>query len=217
MIRPSMLELPDPPRKNDALFLFGASRPLPFVHAYAQTATEVVHGPSCRHAVEIRTAQCQTDGVPIVARRGGGGTVVLAPGTAVLVVVGNRPAGDIRSVYRYVQDAVIAALTPHVPFGLSQDGISDIVVGDCKVCGSSLYLPRRPAIFCYQASLLVDTDLALFERYLHHPPREPSYRASRSHADFCTTLRRAGARLSALQTARLLADKLPVLLTAGAR
>ncbi len=207
-----VLTLSDPPRKNDALFLYGATRRLPFVHAYAQREMEVVHGPSCRPGREIHSVRCRTDGVAVVARRGGGGTVVLAPGTTVLVVVGTRPPGDIRAVYRFVQDALIAVLRPHVPFALSQNGVSDIVVGDRKVCGSSLYLPRRPPLFCYQASLLVHPDVSLFERYLHHPPREPAYRASRSHTAFCTTLRAAGAALTAEQTARLLNAELPAML-----
>lgn len=209
------LTLPDPLRKNDALFLYGATRPRPFVYAYAQTETEIVHGPSCRPEKEIHAGNCLTDGVPVVARRGGGGTVVLAPGTAVLVVVDDRPGGDIRSVYRFVQDAVITVLAPHVPSPLAQNGVSDIVIGDRKVCGSSLYLPRRPSLFCYQASLLVHADVSLFERYLQHPPREPAYRASRAHDAFCTTLRAAGAGLTAADTAQLLNTELPGMLGAG--
>jgi lipoate-protein ligase A len=36
----------------------------------------------------------------------------------------------------------------------------------------------------YSATLLVDPDLDLVERYLAHPPREPEYRRGRPHRDF---------------------------------
>ncbi len=48
----------------------------------------------------------------------------------------------------------------------------------------------------FLASLLVDLDLALLERYLRFPSRVPDYRQGRSHEQFCTTLRRAGCTAS---------------------
>jgi hypothetical protein len=42
------LLLPDPPQKNDALFIMGAHAPKPYVFSYAQERVEAVHGPSCR-------------------------------------------------------------------------------------------------------------------------------------------------------------------------
>lgn len=187
-----IMPLPGHLRKNDALFVWGALQPLPYVCAYEQERVEVVHGPSCRVEQEIDTAACAEDTVPIVGRRGGGGTVVLSPGMVIVVMVGTRPAGDIGAVYASVQRRIIDTLRPIVPAGIEQRGISDLVVGDRKVAGSSLYLPRRMNRFCYQCSIMVDSDLSLIERYLRHPPREPDYRGRRPHAEFCTTLRSEG-------------------------
>ncbi len=54
--------------------------------------------------------------------------------------------------------------------------------------GYTLYLGNNPFLYYYQASLLVNPDLSLFERYLYYPPREPSYRRGRPHREFCTSL-----------------------------
>jgi lipoate-protein ligase A len=71
--------------------------------------------------------------------------------------------------------------------GLSQRGLSDICIGDKKILGSSLYMPRGRAH--YQASLLVHCDLNIMFKYLKHPSREPDYRRGRRHEDFLTTLK----------------------------
>lgn len=44
----------------------------------------------------------------------------------------------------------------------------------------------------YNAVLNVAEDPKLFERYLHHPKREPNYRAGRSHSESVTSLRAEG-------------------------
>jgi lipoate-protein ligase A len=207
-VSPARLQLPGCARKNDALFVFGSTQPLPFVHVYEQTGVEVVHGPSCRPQGEIDTDRCRADGVPVVARRGGGGTVVLSPGMAIVVVVGERPAGDIAAIYRYVQEGICACLGSGPPTPIEQRGTSDLAVGGRKVAGSSLYLPRRPALFCYQASIMVTSDPALIGRYLKYPPREPDYRGGRSHEEFCTTLHDTGWKLSCARTCRLLQRRL---------
>jgi lipoate-protein ligase A len=68
--------------------------------------------------------------------------------------------------------------------------LGDLCVGDRKVLGSSGF--RRRDVFFYQASLLVDIDMAVVERYLRHPSSEPEYRRGRSHRAFLTTLRGEG-------------------------
>jgi lipoate-protein ligase A len=78
-----------------------------------------------------------------------------------------------------------------VPAEIVQDrGVSDLAIGERKILGTSLY--RRRRILFYQGSLLVDVDLALFDRYLRYPSRVPDYRRGRGHGAFCTTLAREG-------------------------
>lgn len=131
------------------------------------------------------------DGVPWKRRRGGGGTVVLGPGQVVLALV-----TEVESPFRNreyaaaINEWIIASLALLGVQGVTQEGISDLAIRDRKIVGTSIY--RTRLVLFYQASLLVDTDLALFTRYLAMPTKVPDYRRSRTHEDFCTTLRREG-------------------------
>ncbi len=177
-------------RKNDALFMFGAVNPLPFVYIYEQRDVEIVHGPSCRVVRdEIYVQRCDSDGVRITQRRGGGGTVVLAPGMIVSIIVGTRKKEQTAlAIFNSVHAAFITTLDSAGAKGVTTSGISDLAIGEKKVLGSSLYMGRDPMLFYYQSSLMVNSDISLIGRYLRHPPREPDYRRGRDHEEFCTTL-----------------------------
>jgi lipoate-protein ligase A len=143
--------------------------------------------------VYVETARA--DGVPIGKRRGGGGTVLLGPGQVVVALV-----TEVSSPFRNREYAatiggrLIAALEELGVGGVEVRGISDLAIRERKILGASIY--RRRLVLFYQASLLVDTDLRLFSRYLRYPSRVPDYRAGRSHQEFCTTLAEAGCRAS---------------------
>jgi lipoate---protein ligase len=198
------------PKKNDALFMYGAAQAKPFVFVYKPEGVEVVYGPSCRVNDEIIIDNCIIDDVPFMSRRTGGGTVVLSPGTIVTLVVGER-AGTQPATYYFdmIHDAMIRLLTDAGISGIAKTGISDCAIGGRKILGSSLYLGTTPRFYYYQSSILVAPDLSLFDRYLRHPPREPSYRNKRSHAEFCTSLEREGATLHIDTIRSLFSQQLP--------
>jgi len=201
---------PGPLRKNDDIFIRAAAGEIPFALVYEQGAVEVVHGPSFRAGSEIFADRCAADGVAVAARRGGGGTVVLAPGTLVIVAVGERLGGreGARDIFGRVHAGVAAALRAAGAGGVDHAGVSDLAVGGRKILGSSLYLGSRPPLFYYQASLLVSCDLGLLDRYLRHPPREPEYRQGRGHSQFCTTLRGLGVQIDIGELAELIESEL---------
>ncbi len=213
MIKPELPLFPGAPRKNDAIFIYGALQTKPFVFIYEQQKIEVVYGPACGINEEIRVEMCKTDGVPIVGRRNGGGAVVLAPGMVIIIVVGERTSGTSpRNYFDSVNDALINVLSKAGIEGVVRNGISDCSLNDRKILGSSLYLGNNPFLYYYQASLLVNPDLSLFERYLYYPPREPSYRRGRPHREFCTSLTEEGYSLSCQHVKELLTLHLPELL-----
>jgi len=196
---------PGTTRKNDAVFLFGAVQKKPFVKIYEQNTTEVVCGPSCRPEKEVNVKQCAADAVPVVERRGGGGTVVLSKGMVVCIIVGKRSSGLTATDYfNVIHDLIIKLLSPYCPVKIERCGISDLACNGRKILGSSLYMGTRPDLYYYQSSLLVNPELALFDKYLFHPPREPKYRQHRGHTAFCTTLAEQGCTLEAGEVVKLL-------------
>ena len=200
---------PDPPRKNDALFLYGALRPKPFVFTYLQEAVEVVYGPACKPDKEIYSDACRHDGVVVSLRRSGGGTVVLSPGMVITIVVGRigKSQGP-GQVFSNIHDGMVLLLDPGGPLSIQKAGLSDLAVDGKKILGSSLYVQRTQELYFYQSSLLVSSDISLMARYTSHPLREPSYRKGRNHGQFCTTLEKEGCKHSADEIARLFALKL---------
>lgn len=167
----------------------------------------VVLGRSNQAAKEVEEQRCQEDAIPILRRRGGGGTVVLSPGIVVISLAKRVSHMYFEEFFHKVNSLVIAGLQTLGIAGLSQQGHSDVCLGDRKILGSCLYGGQQ-ALF-YTASLMVDNDLALIDHYLKHPSREPDYRRGRSHREFLTTLRQAYPHLTVEEVIRALDAVLP--------
>ena len=144
---------------------------------------------------DVFAEQVELDRVPVLRRRGGGGSVVLSPGQAVLALVTevSSPFQN-RTYFRAINHWFRIALQALGVSGVEDRGISDLAIGGRKILGTSLY--RRRKVLFYQASLLVDNDLSLFDRYLRFPSRVPDYREGRGHLEFCTNLCLEGYALS---------------------
>jgi lipoate-protein ligase A len=160
------------------------------VEAAAEVVVVVSRSRDAAH--EVFLERCTADGVAVVRRPSGGGAVVLGPGVIAASVVA---ASAERSLFpdawfRRFGGALAAALTGLGVPGVAMQGVSDLCLGDRKIAGSSLRLAGGRVL--YQVSLLVDLDVALLDRYLRVPSREPAYRRGRPHREFVTTLRAAG-------------------------
>ena len=147
----------------------------------------VVLGRSCRVEADVRSDACAAEGVPVLRRSSGGGTVLLGPGClnyALVLSIDRRP--QLRNValsYALILQAVVEALA--VP-GLTVEG-TDLVLAGRKVAGcaqrrSGDWLLHHGTILCEGA------DLAQIARLLKEPPRQPAYRAGRTHAEFLAPL-----------------------------
>lgn len=176
---------------------------------------EVVLGRCSRAEEEVRLAECLASGVPVSRRRGGGCAVVVGPGTLVLSCAWTRyrPPYPVEWMEQ-MSGAVTSALAKAGVSRLAVRRGGDVTLGDRKVMGACLYVGAGTAI--YGASLLVNPDLSLVDRFLHHPPREPEYRRGRSHGEFLTSLRQEGYPFDAAGLGRYLGEALWSTWAAGA-
>jgi lipoate-protein ligase A len=191
----SLITTSDSATVNEDLLDRYLGDPRPLYRLYEPEQICVVMGAGGKAEADVFAEQAEIDRVPVLRRRGGGGTVVLSPGQVVLALVTevSSPFQNL-AYFRAINHWFRLALRELGVAGVEDRGISDLALGGKKILGTSLY--RRRKILFYQASLLVDNDLSLFDRYLRFPSRVPDYRGGRGHLDFCTNLRLAGHELS---------------------
>ena len=146
------------------------SRPIVVAGRFRQLAEDVIED------------ACHADGVPVLHRDSGGGTVVVGAGClnyALAVSLVSRPAFvDVAMSFAVILDAIATAL--EVP-GLVRCG-TDLSLGGRKIGGSAQRRGRRALL--HHGTLLFDFDATLATRYLREPNRQPAYRQRRCHRDF---------------------------------
>lgn len=146
----------------------------------------VVLGRSSRVSDDVHEDACAADGVPIIRRFTGGGTVVLGPGSLtyalVLSLVSRPELADVRASFAFILERIAAALRP-----LDLEiAYADLTLGGCKVGG---HAQRRGRFTLFHhGTLLYAFDASLAGRYLRMPTRQPAYRAGRSHREFLANL-----------------------------
>lgn len=174
----------------------------------------IVLGRSNQAEREVNLATCTEDAVPVLRRRGGGGTVLLSPGVVVVSMgMWVRHLYNNKFYFERINAAVISALAAGFSdfAHLQQRGLSDIAFNERKVAGTSLFRSRHYLL--YQASLLVTLDIDMIERYLLHPSSEPDYRQGKSHRDFLTCLQQIEPRATAASIEATLQNQLPTALS----
>ncbi|HSQ54499.1 MAG TPA: lipoate--protein ligase family protein, partial [Gemmata sp.] len=148
----------------------------------------VVVGSGGSVEIDVNAAACETDGVPVLRRASGGGTVVLGPGCLCfsLVLRNDHAAGldQIRASNQYVLARVARALEPIVHASL--EGTSDLAVNGLKFSGNAQQ--RKRGHFLHHGTLLCGFETAFFAKYLKTPEREPEYRQNRPHTEFVANL-----------------------------
>ena len=148
----------------------------------------VVVGSGGSVAIDVNLAACEADGVPVLRRASGGGTVLLGPGCLCfsLVLNYNRAPGlnEIPASNRYILGRIGRALAPVVSSVVA--GSSDLTVSGVKFSGNAQQ--RKRTHFLHHGTLLCGFDLGLVSRYLNPPERQPDYRRARPHAEFVTNL-----------------------------
>ncbi|HEV3262522.1 MAG TPA: lipoate--protein ligase family protein [Gemmataceae bacterium] len=158
--------------------------------------TAVVLGSGCRLAEDVHEAACRADGVPILRRASGGGTVLQAAGclsySLVLSYERSPALQGIRPSYAYILERVGEALNDLLP-GIEHAGISDLAAGGQKFSGNAQQ--RKRTHLLHHGTLLYDFDVEVIGRYLRLPPRQPEYRQRRDHGEFLMNLPATAAEL----------------------
>lgn len=159
----------------------------PQLKIYRLSEIAVVIGKGGKAAKELNIPAIIEDGRIIYRRYGGGCSVVIDPGNVIVAVV--IPTDGIASNRKYfhlLTDWIIGGLKK---MGLSEAetaGTSDIALAGKKISGSCIYSTKY--FLYYSATLLLEPQMELMQRYLKHPPREPGYRSGRKHADFIASV-----------------------------
>lgn len=137
---------------------------------------------------DVNESACEQDGVPVLRRSSGGGTVLLGAGclcyTLILSYDRAPELSVIRSSYEYILARILSATGDASE--LRVEGVSDLTWEGRKFSGNSQQ--RKRSYLLHHGTLLYAFDLSLLSRYLREPPRQPEYREGRDHGKFVCNL-----------------------------
>ena len=149
----------------------------------------VVLGRSCKVTDDVHVAACQQDGVPVLRRASGGGTVLQGPGCLsyafVLPLALDPHLSSIRATNELILQRTAKALHRWHP-DIAFRGISDLAIEGLKVSGNAQRRKRKAILF--HGTLLHGMQANLIARYLKEPKRKPDYRGNRQHSAFLGTI-----------------------------
>ncbi len=149
----------------------------------------VVLGRSNRAESEVDSEFCKAEGIPILRRASGGGTVLLGPGclcyTLALPLTDVHRALGIARVTTDLMERLAIGLSS-VLSNISVRGTSDLVWEGRKFSGNAQRWLRKS--FVHHGTLLYDFDLSKLARCLAFPSRQPEYRQTRPHLEFVTNV-----------------------------
>jgi lipoate-protein ligase A len=145
----------------------------------------VVLGLSKKVVDDVHLDVCNKDGIPILKRCSGGGTVLQGPGCFnygfILPINHHTDLAGIGTTTSYILSMVQERLEPIIS-KTEQQGISDLVINNIKFSGNAQRRLRNAILF--HGTILYDFDLSLVSTYLKEPPIQPDYRKKRPHHQF---------------------------------
>ena len=152
---------------------------------------------------EVNVAACETGKIPILRRCSGGGTVLQGPGclnySLVLRIEEGGPLASITSANRFIMERTRGGVESEIgdrrsEIGIEIRGCTDLAlatrhtsqVTHLKFSGNAQR--RKKHFLLFHGTFLLSFDIALIDKFLRMPSKEPDYRKGRSHTDFLTNL-----------------------------
>ena len=162
-----------------------------------------VVGYANRVHTEVDVPACEAEGIPILRRCSGGGTVLQGPGclnySLVLKIEEHGPLASITSANKFIMERTREAVEgegrmQNAECRIKIRGHTDLAVADdrsshvtcLKFSGNAQR--RKKNFLLFHGTFLLKFDIPLMGRFLRMPSKEPDYRQSRSHTDFLTNL-----------------------------
>lgn len=150
----------------------------------------VVLGSSNRVQEEVHVERCKADAVPIFRRHSGGGTVLQGPGclnySLILKINPDGPTRNITDTTTYIMLRHAEAISNLTREEVEIKGSSDLTIAGRKFSGNAQR--RKLKALLFHGTFLLDFNLALIEKYLQFPPKQPEYRQQRNHREFVTNI-----------------------------
>lgn len=159
----------------------------------------VVIGYANRAATEVDLEFCRRNALPVLRRTTGGGTVLQGPGclnySLLLRAEPTGPLAGIPGTNEFVLQRHQGVLAELLQAPVERQGHTDLAIGGLKFSGNAQR--RRKNWLLFHGSFLLHLDIALVEKALPLPSRQPDYRIGRSHTDFLLNLKLAPPLLKA--------------------
>lgn len=149
----------------------------------------VALGYTNRAETEANLMACAAAGVPILRRVSGGGTVLQGPGCLNYALIHPIAPGETLNVEAtniMVMETQRATIEKLCGERVAVEGHTDLAIAGRKFSGNAQR--RKARHFLFHGTILLDFDLALVERLLLSPSKEPNYRARRAHGEFIRNL-----------------------------
>ncbi len=139
---------------------------------------------------DVHVDRARKDGIPVLRRSSGGGTVLQGKGCLNFTLVLSKDVHPqiikLKESYQYILEKVSRSLE-NLGIQSCVRPISDLAVGENKFSGNAQ--KRGRAFILHHGTILYDFNLSLIEKYLKIPRSMPEYRRERPHADFVANLK----------------------------
>lgn len=145
----------------------------------------IVMGISGKKEELVDTQKVSQDGIPVIKRFSGGGTVIVDENTLFITFICEKQLHSFPAYPEPIMkwtEGIYQAVFEHPHFKLQEN---DYVFGERKCGGNAQYIKKDR--WLHHTSFLWDYKQENMQ-YLLHPKKAPSYRAGRSHDDFLCRL-----------------------------